>query len=87
MTEEEKYERFERLHAVREVYYEAFDNPTGGSLHVVLDDGNMRDSDLRFCIKCAARENDYLGVAIGKLLQELPEEYREEWWESARRNR
>jgi hypothetical protein len=30
--------------------------PTGGSLHIVLDDGNLRDSDLEFCYRFAMRD-------------------------------
>lgn len=85
MTEEEKYERFSRLHALRKVYYDDFDNPTGGSLHVVLDDGNLSDGDLNFCIKWAEDKNDYLGIAIARLLMELSEEDREEFYEATRR--
>lgn len=29
--------------------YETFEGGCGGYLHIILDDGNMRDSDLEFC--------------------------------------
>lgn len=30
-------------------------HPAGGSLHIALDDGNLRDSDLEFCYGFAMR--------------------------------
>ena len=43
-------------------------NPTGGSLHIVLDDGNVDDSHVVFCLKRAEENNDLDGVRIAKLL-------------------
>jgi len=81
MSEEEKYDHFEKLFAVCKVYYAEFENYAGGNLHIVLSDGNTEDGHVRFCIGEAEREKDYLGVAIGFLLLQLTEEDRDEWWE------
>lgn len=46
-------------------------NGTGGSLHIVLDDGNIKDSDVKWCIKHAAEEGDEIGSVIGSLLLQM----------------
>lgn len=47
----------------------------GGSLHIVLDDYNLTDNDVKYCIKYAIDSNDYFGEIIGNLLLEFtPEE-------------
>ena len=53
---------------VRE-YYE--DNYAGGSLHIVLDDGNIRDSDLEFCLKEAELAGDERAIKIAKLMLQM----------------
>ena len=50
-------------------YY--LDHPTGGSLHIVLDDGNIEDDDVEFSINHARGENDHLGELIGLLMLQL----------------
>lgn len=49
-------------------YYAQAGNGAGGSLHVVLDDGNVADSHVIFCIEWAKREGDKAGEIIGELL-------------------
>jgi hypothetical protein len=44
------------------------EHPTWGSLHVVLDDGNVEDSTVRFCIDWAADHGDVEGEALAHLL-------------------
>lgn len=57
--------------------------PTGGDIHVVTDDGNLRNSDLEWCesyIKERKVENTEIGrleLSILKLLSILSEEDRE----------
>lgn len=46
-------------------------NETGGSLHVVLDDGNVKDSDVQHYIDYAKSIGDLQGMRIGKLLLEM----------------
>lgn len=43
-------------------YYEH--HPVGGALHIALDDGNLRDSDLEFCRRRAERDADLPGVTL-----------------------
>lgn len=43
-------------------------NPVGGNLHVVLDDGNVDDSHVRFCIDQASAAGDTEGLRLGMLL-------------------
>jgi len=40
------------------------DNPTWGSLHVILEDGNLHDSDVKWCLELAASLNDAEGEAL-----------------------
>ena len=45
------------------------DNPVGGSLHIALDDGNMEDSHLDFCIKTAKERQDNPGLVLARALK------------------
>jgi hypothetical protein len=49
-------------------YYALPGNGAGGNLHIVLDDGNVRDSDIEFCIERAQEKGDKFGEAIGRVL-------------------
>lgn len=46
-------------------------NGVGGALHIVLDDGNIDDSSVRFCMGWAARENDLLGAYLSMILLQM----------------
>lgn len=50
-------------------YFE--DNPTWGSLHVVLDDGNVGDDSIKHCIDVAREANDAAGLVLGRTLLTL----------------
>ena len=53
---------FETFEEASQAYYSV--NPTGGNLHIVFEDGNVRDSDLDFCeIECR-KEGDWLGLQL-----------------------
>ena len=52
-------------------YYAKPNNICGGSLHVVLDDGNVGDSTVEFCEKCAAENGDEDGVALARILRRM----------------
>lgn len=41
----------------------------GGSLHIVLDDGNLCDHNVDFCIKFAQKEGDRQGEALARLIR------------------
>jgi hypothetical protein len=49
-------------------YYAKEGNCAGGNLHIVLDDGNLQNSSIEYCLKCAEEENDVDGVVLAKLL-------------------
>lgn len=65
------------LHA----YYD--ENMTWGSLHIVLDDGNVSDDDVQFCIKHADKRGDATGGAIARMLGGVSPDQRlalHQWW-------
>jgi hypothetical protein len=43
-------------------------NATGGSLHIVLDDGNIEDHHIRYCAEFAEKRGDGEGVELARLL-------------------
>lgn len=49
-------------------YYAKPGNEAGGSLHVVLDDGNVSDDDVRFCLQQTREHGDADGVALAEKL-------------------
>ena len=54
--------------AVRE-YYSLPGNSCGGRLHIVLDDQNVLDADLKFCEAECEKGRDWLGLQIINFLQ------------------
>lgn len=46
-------------------------NLTGGSLHIVLDDGNIDDDDILFCREYAVEQDDESGVELADLLLQM----------------
>ena len=57
-----------KFYEIFRMYHEMPENGAWGNLHIVLDDGNIRDDDINFCISKAIEEKDYLGAALGYLL-------------------
>ena len=51
-----------------DAYYRKPGNGAGGSLHIVLDDGNVRDQDIQFCLNLARSKSDFDGIAIAEIL-------------------
>lgn len=51
-----------------EAYYAKSGNGVGGSLHIVLEDGNVEDHHVRWCLECAEKHGDTDGVELAKLL-------------------
>ena len=49
-----------------EAYY--IHNPAGGNCHGVLDDYNINDENLMFCLKLCRKKNDPLGSSIMLLM-------------------
>ena len=56
--------------AMLEIYYKKY-NCSGGSLHIVVDDGNLDDNNIEYCIEWANNENDVAGFIIGTLLLKM----------------
>lgn len=50
-------------------YYDK--NPTWGSLHIVLDDGNVHDDHVQFCVDYARIENDNEGLELALILLQM----------------
>lgn len=42
--------------------------PCWGLLHIVLDDGNIEDSSVQFCLDYGTREGDVEGVELATIL-------------------
>ena len=49
-------------------YYALPNNGAGGSLHIVLDDGNVQDSSIIFCLDICKKNNDEKGIKLCNLL-------------------
>lgn len=49
-------------------YRDTEGNGLGGSLHIVLDDGNTEDGDVKWCIEYAKQCGDAAGVELGETL-------------------
>ena len=54
-----------------QAYYSRFGNECGGSLHIVLDDGNVRDSDVAFCRQLAEERGDTDGIVLADVLMQM----------------
>ena len=44
------------------------EHPAGGALHIVLDDGNVDDASVAFCVNEAIEQGDADGEALARLL-------------------
>lgn len=49
-------------------YYAKPGNSVGGSLHIVLDDGNVKDKNVEFCLEQARLMGDEDGIKLAGLL-------------------
>lgn len=60
------------------VRFEAYreKNPAWGCLHIVLEDGNIKDKDVQHCIDSARRQGDEEGVYLGEVLLTLSKSQR-----------
>jgi hypothetical protein len=52
-------------------------NECGGTLHIVLDDGNIDDDSVRWVVKYAREQQDPLGVQLAETLLRLSMTQRE----------
>lgn len=46
-------------------------NPIWGSLHIVLEDGNVNDNNVEFCHKWAVEHGDIEGVKLALILLKM----------------
>jgi len=63
-------------------YVKDLDNPTGGSLHIALDDGNLCDDNLFFCQGFAKDAGDTFGYFLATILRHFTEDERESMYEA-----
>ena len=49
-----------------QAYYKQ--NPNGGSLHIVFEDGNENDASVKYCIELAKSKGDTEGERLGNIL-------------------
>lgn len=49
-------------------YYRVPGHEVGYTLHIVLDDGNYRDSHVRFCLRAAVAVGDRFGIKLARML-------------------
>ncbi len=59
-------------------YEDIPENSNGGSLHIVIEDGNWEADHVRWCIDYAKERGDVLGAKLGALLLLLSEADRQE---------
>lgn len=53
------------------------ENPAGGSLHIVLSDGNNSDDDIIFCMEKAMERKDWVAVYLAENMLKVKHEDRE----------
>lgn len=46
-------------------------NSVGGNLHIVLEDGNVNDSDVQFCLDAAKADCDAEAVALAEIILKM----------------
>lgn len=61
-------------------YYNNLQNPTGGNLHIAIDDGNLEDNFIYACQLRCKEENDNMGYLIGTILRGFTLEEREKMY-------
>jgi hypothetical protein len=52
-------------------YYAKEGNGNGGSLHIVLGDGNTQNSHVAFCLEQAEANEDEEGASLARLLLQM----------------
>lgn len=52
-------------------FYQLPGNEVGGVLHIVLDDGNIEDQHIEYCLSEAIAKNDMIAVSLAKLLLKM----------------
>ena len=70
----DKQDKADLLCSLIESYYRF--NPAGGTLHLVLDEGEVEDSSIDVCMELIREEQDYVAEAIAQMLYEFTEDER-----------
>lgn len=52
-------------------YYAKSGNEIGGSLHLVLEDGNTSTTHVEYCLRFAQENNDIDGIVLAELLLKM----------------
>jgi hypothetical protein len=68
----------EMMGAIIAEFYRKTENICGGTLHIVLEDGNTEDHNVEWCKRYAEDQLDYDGVLVADLLLKFTEDEREE---------
>lgn len=63
-------------------YYEDLGRLAGGSLHIVLDDGNLGADMIYHCQEFAQKEGDSFGYFLATLMREFDTEELEKMYEN-----
>lgn len=63
-------------------YREELDNPTGGNLHIVLEDGNVDESSIWFCQEETGKKADTFGYFLATLMRSFTEDELEKYYEN-----
>jgi hypothetical protein len=67
------------LPLVRDYYVE---HSTGGSLHIVLDDGNVENAHVDFCIEWAIEHDDAEGEKLARLIRTMTKTQRRKLYQA-----
>lgn len=46
-------------------------NEVGGNLHITLDDGNVDDGHIQYCLERSCKAGDTLGVRVAETLMKM----------------
>lgn len=77
------YKRIGKLANLIAEYYKKEGNGCGGNCHLILDDGNLEDSDIQFCIGYCAKADDTDGLYIMREMLSLNPEERQKVYDTA----
>lgn len=77
------YKRIGKLANLIAEYYKKEGNGCGGNCHLILDDGNLEDSDIQFCKGYCAHANDDDGLYIMREMLSLNPEERQKVYDTA----
>jgi hypothetical protein len=50
------------------IYHHLPGNGVGGNLHIILDDGNIKNNHIQYCLEISKEKNDKLGIELCELL-------------------